>query len=87
MRQKRKPGHPLYGSPEWLNVRNQVLLRDEYLCQLRGPGCLGVADRVDHYVPRSKGGSMHPSNLYAACKWCNSSKNNSLPEPVATVNW
>lgn len=84
---KRKPGNRLYSSPEWLTVRQMVLVRDQYLCQLRGPRCLGAADRVDHYVPRSKGGSNHPSNLYAACNLCNSSKKDSLPEPVATVNW
>lgn len=35
---------------------------------------------VDHVIPVSRGGSNDPSNLVLACKHCNSSKNDSLPD-------
>lgn len=35
---------------------------------------------LDHITPKSKGGSGHPTNLVAACKPCNSRKDNRNPE-------
>lgn len=55
-------------------VRNQVLVRDNYECQIRGPLCLGIANTVDHIHPKAWGGTAHPENLRAACKPCNLSK-------------
>lgn len=87
-KQKRASGHRLYTSSEWLRVRKAVLVRDNHQCQLRLHCCLGVADRVDHVVPRTKGGSMLPDNLVAACAPCNSSKNDRYDgRRQMTVNW
>lgn len=34
---------------------------------------------VDHYIPRSRGGTSDPSNLVLACSDCNENKGDSLP--------
>jgi hypothetical protein len=41
---------------------------------------------VDHYIPKSKGGSNDPSNLVAACRQCNESKGSKMPEDVVWIN-
>jgi 5-methylcytosine-specific restriction endonuclease McrA len=51
-----------------------VLRRDGYRCQIRLPGCKGMATQADHIMPKSKGGSHDMSNLRAACGWCNARK-------------
>jgi len=84
---KKKIGHPHYKSLRWRNLREVVLLRDNYQCQLRGPRCKGSATSADHILPRSKGGSDSLRNLVAACDTCNKSKGDSLVAPVVTVNW
>lgn len=87
-KQKRAPGHPLYNSREWLKVRKAVLIRDGFKCQLRLHCCVGTADRVDHKIPRSQGGSMLPDNLVAACRPCNSSKRDHFDTRYQiTVDW
>lgn len=64
-------------SSRWVPVRAAVLERDRFLCQIRGPGCTGVADEVDHIVPRSEGGALYdPDNLRASCGTCNRVRNN-----------
>jgi 5-methylcytosine-specific restriction endonuclease McrA len=55
-------------------VRKAVLIRDNYECQIRGDGCLGTANSVDHIHPKAWGGRATPDNLRAACKPCNLSK-------------
>lgn len=71
----------------WRVVRARVLARDERRCRLRGPGCTGRADTVDHIVPVSRGGSDRMENLRAACGHCNYSRGNgnrvSDPRPGA----
>lgn len=50
----------------------------EYAAILRRDPCSycgGPGGEVDHIVPPSKGGTGHWTNLTAACKSCNSSKN------------
>jgi len=46
----------------WPRLRRIVLRRDAGVCQLCG---LTGADRVDHIIPKCRGGSDHPSNLQA----------------------
>ena len=54
--------------------RAKVLKRDNHECQIRGPGCLGQANTVDHIVPKSLGGPETEDNLRAACRVCNQRK-------------
>lgn len=49
-----------------------VLARDGYVCAK----CGGVADTIDHILPRSLGGGDTPDNLRAMCRRCNSSRGN-----------
>lgn len=44
-------------------LREQILKRDAYICQV----CGAPATDVDHIVPRSAGGTDHPLNLQALC--------------------
>lgn len=50
--------------------RRAVFLRDDHTCQY----CGGVAESIDHVVPRSRGGEHIWENVVAACKRCNSQK-------------
>ena len=58
-----------YGS-DWARIRAQVLRRDRYRCQVRGPGCDGHGVEVDHIVSVADGGSNEASNLRAICVPC-----------------
>lgn len=56
----------------WRKVRVRILRRDGWLCQIRGPECLGEATEVDHIVPWRTGGAWYDEdNLRAACRPCN----------------
>lgn len=55
--------------------RRAVLLRDGQRCQY----CGGAAEDVDHVVPRSKGGRHAWENVVAACRRCNSRKQDRSP--------
>lgn len=55
--------------------RRAVFVRDGYRCQY----CGRPAENVDHVIPRSKGGSHTWDNVVAACKPCNSRKENRSP--------
>lgn len=52
--------------------RRAVMVRDDYECQY----CGRPAENVDHVVPRSRGGPHTWENVVAACKSCNSRKEN-----------
>jgi hypothetical protein len=56
--------------------RFDIFKRDGYKCQIcgRSPSEDGVKIEVDHKIPRSKGGSSSPSNLWTLCFDCNRSK-------------
>jgi 5-methylcytosine-specific restriction protein A len=69
----------------WRRVRDRVLERDGYVCQLRYPGvCLGVATTADHILTVLNGGGNDPANLRASCAPCNLARENrrrSRPAP------
>jgi hypothetical protein len=58
-------------SRQWKKLRQLVLIRDSYACQLLLPGCTGRAETVDHRKARVEGGSSDWENLRAACWSCN----------------
>ncbi len=58
--------------------RRAVFVRDEYECQY----CGRPAENVDHIVPKSKGGGHSWDNVVAACRPCNSRKENRAPAEV-----
>ena len=65
------------GDPsKWTAIRASVLRRDHGICRY----CLSPATEVDHVVPVSRGGTDDVDNLVAACRPCNSAKNNRLPD-------
>ncbi len=56
--------------------RRAVFARDDHRCQY----CGGVADSIDHVVPRSRGGQHVWDNVAAACRPCNLSKRDRTPD-------
>lgn len=65
---------PQYAGP-WRRVRQFVLERDGYRCQINGPKCTKVATEADHIVEVELGGSwFDPDNLRAACRPCNAGR-------------
>jgi len=56
-------------------TRRGVFLRDEHTCQYCGAG----AENVDHVLPRSRGGDHAWGNVVAACRRCNSRKEDRTP--------
>jgi 5-methylcytosine-specific restriction endonuclease McrA len=54
--------------------RKRVLAAAAYRCQIVGPGCTGVADTVDHIIPKAHGGPDIIENLRASCWMCNQRK-------------
>ncbi len=58
--------------------RRAVFVRDDHTCQY----CGGRAENVDHVIPRSRGGLHVWENVVAACRRCNSRKEDRLPHEV-----
>ncbi len=61
--------------------RRTVFARDGSRCQY----CGGPAENIDHVVPRSKGGPHVWENVVAACRRCNTRKEDRLPAEVGMV--
>jgi len=59
-------------------TRRAVFARDEWRCQY----CGSAAENLDHVVPRSRGGPHTWDNVVAACRRCNSRKENRTPAEV-----
>jgi 5-methylcytosine-specific restriction endonuclease McrA len=59
-------------------TRRAVFARDEWTCQY----CGAAAENVDHVIPRSRGGEHVWENVVAACRRCNSRKENRLAHEV-----
>jgi 5-methylcytosine-specific restriction endonuclease McrA len=57
-------------------TRRAVFARDEWACQY----CGATAENLDHVIPRSRGGTHTWDNVVAACRRCNSRKENRLIE-------
>jgi 5-methylcytosine-specific restriction endonuclease McrA len=65
---------PQYKGP-WKKVRQTVLDRDRYECQIRSVGCTREATEVDHILPAALdphgAGWFDEDNLRASCQSCN----------------
>ena len=59
-------------------TRRAVFARDDWVCQY----CSATAENVDHVLPKSRGGLHAWENVVAACRRCNSRKENRLPHEV-----
>lgn len=60
-------------------LRNAVILRDNYTCQICGkymPDEVGL--QIDHIMPVSKGGKTVLSNLQVTCSKCNARKKDKI---------
>lgn len=57
-------------------TRRSVFARDGHRCQY----CGAQAENIDHVVPRSRGGTHTWDNVVAACRRCNSAKEDHLLE-------
>jgi len=53
-------------------TRRGVFARDDWTCMY----CGAPAENVDHVMPRSRGGAHAWDNVVAACRRCNSRKEN-----------
>jgi 5-methylcytosine-specific restriction endonuclease McrA len=64
----------------WTRLRAAILRRDHYRCTITAPGCLGVADQVDHITPLHMGGAKYdPTNCRASCGPCNLGRKRAQP--------
>lgn len=67
----------------WRLIRERILKRDGYVCQLCGDDERARLT-VDHIVPRRLGGNDEDSNLQTLCKRCNYSKGGRFFEHTPT---
>jgi 5-methylcytosine-specific restriction endonuclease McrA len=63
-----------------LASKNNILIRDRYLCQYCGKPLRSQEVTLDHILPRSRGGESNWENLAACCPLCNVKKGSKLPE-------
>jgi 5-methylcytosine-specific restriction endonuclease McrA len=61
--------------------RRTVFARDSHRCQY----CGSAAESIDHVVPRSRGGLHSWDNVVAACRRCNTRKEDRLPHEAGLV--
>jgi len=59
--------------------RRAVFARDDHRCQY----CGGAAENIDHVIPRSRGGPHTWENVVAACRPCNTRKEDRLVHETA----
>lgn len=62
-------------------TRRSVFARDGHRCQY----CGAQAENIDHVLPRSRGGTHTWENVVAACRRCNSAKEDHLLEDSGMV--
>ena len=54
---------------------NQILKRDNHVCQIQGPNCTHTATEADHKHSVTEGGNeLNPDNGQAACHNCHQTK-------------
>ena len=59
----------------WVKLRDGVMVRDHYLCQVcMSEDRLTPATEVDHIIPKARGGTDNPDNLQAICAECHKTK-------------
>jgi len=68
-------------STAWKKLRLRILQRDGYECYW----CGAEANTCDHVIPVARGGTDDPENLVAACKRCNFSRQDRLPEEMDMI--
>jgi 5-methylcytosine-specific restriction endonuclease McrA len=68
---KRSPSSIATSQPGWRQLRQWVLERDRYVCQLCGED---GADTVDHILSAAQGGGNSLDNCQAAHRACNRRK-------------
>lgn len=72
---KRTTSSTLTSTAAWKQLRQRVLKRDRYQCQVREPGCTGRATQVDHIINTAAGGAeLDSENTQAICPSCNARK-------------
>lgn len=62
--------------------RRAIFTRDDHRCQY----CGSAAENIDHVVPRSRGGVHSWENVVAACRPCNSRKEDRLLSEVTSMH-
>ena len=70
-------------SDEWRRIRAIVLQRDGFVCQSCGQEVERAEADVHHLVPRSSGGTDHPSNLITLCDGCHAVRHPNLQGRLA----
>ena len=58
----------------WMNLRESVLIRDQYQCRRCGCVVLPKDAECDHVVPLADGGRDEMENLQTLCKTCHAEK-------------
>nr|DAU34039.1 MAG TPA: HNH endonuclease [Caudoviricetes sp.] len=58
----------------WMNLRESVLIRDQYQCRQCGCVVLQKDAECDHIVPLADGGRDEMENLQTLCKTCHGGK-------------
>jgi 5-methylcytosine-specific restriction enzyme A len=58
------------GRRDFQALRSKVFQHDNWTCQLQLPGCLVLADQVDHITPVSQGGTDEMTTLRSVCARC-----------------
>lgn len=73
----------------WRSIRLRVLIRDGWLCKVRGPGCTYGATTVHHTRGRAVTGDDE-RYLVAACATCNGKigdPRKTNPQPRRVTRW
>lgn len=71
-------------------IRNEkrlaIYLRDNFKCLFCGKDLAGEVANItlDHIITKSAGGDNEPTNIFTACRSCNSSRQDLLLERFAT---